>query len=73
VKYAARKNKMGEKKVEWISLDEAEILVKGYYARSTLYKFISKKRLDRRGPYHRTFVRKDQLLKVCKLEGLIDA
>jgi len=64
---------MGEKKYEWISLDEAEILVKGFYARSTLYKFICQKKLDRRGPFHMAHVRKDQLIKVCKLEGLVDA
>lgn len=64
---------MGEKKLEWISLDQAEIIVKGFYSRTSLYRFISKGRLERRGPFHKAMVRKDQLLKVCKLEGIIDA
>lgn len=64
---------MGEKKLEWITLDEAEALVKGYYSRASIYRFISQKRLERRGPHHKAHVRKDQLLKVCKLNGIIDA
>ena len=64
---------MGEKKIEWISLDEATELVKGFYCRQTIYQFIHKKRLERRGPFHKAMIRKDQLLKVCKLEGIIDA
>lgn len=64
---------MGEKKVEWISLDEAERIVKGYFTRATLYQYISKKKLERRGPFHHAHVRKDQLLKVCKLEGIVNA
>jgi hypothetical protein len=63
---------MGEKKLEWISLDEACALVKGYYSRASLYRFISQKRLERKGPFHHAFIRRDQLLKVTKLEGLID-
>lgn len=64
---------MGEKKIEWISLDEAEKLVAGYFKRGTIYKYISQKKLERRGPFHNAHVRKDQLLKVCKLEGIVDA
>lgn len=64
---------MGEKKIEWITLDQAEKIVAGFYKRSTLYRFISQGKLERRGPFHHAHVRKDQLLKVCKLDGLIDA
>jgi hypothetical protein len=64
---------MGEKKIEWISLDQAEEIVKGFFKRKTLYKYISQKKLDRKGPFKKAMVRKDQLLKVCKLEGIIDA
>lgn len=64
---------MSDKKIEWITLDQACEIVKGYYSRQTLYAFISKKRLERRGPFHKAHIRKDQLLKVCKLEGLVDA
>lgn len=64
---------MGEKKVEWITLDQAEELVHGFYSRASLYRFICHGKLERKGPFHKAFIRKDQLLKVCKLEGLIDA
>lgn len=64
---------MGEKKIEWIDLDTAEKLISPYFQRSSIYRFIHQKRLDRRGPFHHAFVRKDQLLKVTKLEGIIDA
>ncbi len=64
---------MGEKKLEWISLEQASELVKGFYSKSSLYRFISHGRLERKGPFHRAMIRKDQLLKVCKLEGIIDA
>lgn len=64
---------MGEKKIEWISLDKAEEIVKGFYSRSSLYRFIHLKKLDRKGPFHCAHVRKDQLIKVCKLEGIVDA
>lgn len=58
---------------QWITLDEAEEIVKGFYSRQSIYRMISMKRLDRRGPFHCAFIRKDQLLKVTKLEGLVDA
>lgn len=64
---------MGEKKIEWITLDEAEKIVGDFFKRSTLYKYIAQGKLDRKGPYHHAHIRKDQLLKVCKLEGIIDA
>lgn len=64
---------MGEKKIEWINLDQAEKLVEGFVTRATIYKYIWQKRLERRGPYHHAMIRKDQLLKVCRLDGVIDA
>jgi hypothetical protein len=64
---------VGEKKLEWISLDQAEEIVKGFFTRATLYQYIHKKKLERRGPFKKAMIRKDQLLKVCKLEGIIDA
>lgn len=62
-----------DKKIEWITLDQAEKIVAGFYTRKTLYAWIHQKRLARKGPFHCAFIRKDQLLKVGKLEGLIDA
>lgn len=64
---------MNQKKIEWISLNEAEQLVKGFVTRGTLYKYIHLGKLERRGPFHHAHVRKDQLLKVTKLEGIISA
>lgn len=64
---------MGEKKIEWISLDEAEKLVQGFFTRATIYQYIYRKKLERRGPFHKAMIRKDQLLKVCKLNGIVDA
>ncbi len=62
---------MGAKQIEWISLNEAEALVKGYFTRGTLYKYIHLGKLERKGPFHNAHVRRDQLLKVTKLEGIV--
>lgn len=64
---------MSQKKIEWISLDQAEELVGAYFTRQTLYKYIHLGKLERRGPFHHAHIRKDQLLKVTKLEGIISA
>ena len=55
---------MSAKKYEWINLDMAEEIVKGFYSRSTLYKMIHKGKLERKGPPGTAMIRKDQLLKV---------
>lgn len=64
---------MGEKKIEWIDLNEAERLVSPYFKRATIYQYISKGRIERKGPFHHAFVRKDQLLKAFKLDGIVNA
>lgn len=58
---------------EWVTVKEAERILAGYYGKQTVYRWIHQGRLKRRGPFHCAFVRKDELLKVAKLEGIISA
>jgi len=63
---------MGEKKLEWINLDKAELLLKDYVCRGTIYNKISQKKLAVKGSRRERLVEKSQLLRVFNLEGVIE-